>query len=139
MPERVVSCRLNMYTTGGAVGGAVSGIIWTTWLPKKLAEYLPNASPEELSQIFGSMSVALSYEPGTPERIGINQAYYTVQRMLNLAALLGLLPALISALMMENVRMSHDTSADKQRILPMGDVIGEWSLALTTLRTKMQS
>lgn len=117
---------LTITQIGGAVGGAVSGIIWTTWLPSKLTKNLPNATPEEISKIFGSMSVALSYAPGTPERNGIDKAYFDVQRMLNLAALLGLIPALLSALMMDDVRMGHARSADAVRTMPMGTALGEW-------------
>lgn len=116
---------LTITQIGGAVGGAASGIIWTTWLPSKLSANLPNATPEEIAKIFGSMTVALSYEPGSLERIGINKAYFDVQRMLNLTALLGLVPALLSALLMENVRMGHERSADAARTMPMGDALGE--------------
>jgi hypothetical protein len=123
---------LTITQIGGAVGGAVSGIIWTTFLPRKLAHNLPNATPEDIARIFGSMSVALSYEPGTAERNGIDEAYFDVQRMLNLAALLGLVPALISALLMHDIRMGHEPSACDERFMPMGDVIGESLMAIST-------
>lgn len=116
---------LTITQIGGAVGGAASGIIWTTFLPSKLSANLPDATPEEIAKIFGSMTVALSYEPGTPERIGINKAYFDVQRMLNLTALLGLIPALMSALSMENARMGHERSADAARTMPLGDALGK--------------
>lgn len=72
---------------GGAVGGAASGAIWSTFLPSRLSQHLPHLSKAEIRKIFGSMTVALSYELGTPERDGINRAYFETQRLLNIAAL----------------------------------------------------
>ena len=71
------------------------------------------------------MAVAISYAPGTPERIAINQAYVEVQRMLNLTALLGLLPALISALMMKNVKLSNNEG--DERVVALAEVISDES------------
>lgn len=126
---------LTITQIGGAIGGAVSGIIWTTWLPAKLRENLPNATAEEISRIFGSMSVALSYEPGSAERTGIDKAYFDVQRMLNLAALLGLIPAFLSALLMDDVKMGHERNADLVRTMPMRDVLREFTFAGTMPRS----
>lgn len=117
----VTAVFLTITQIGGAVGGAASGAIWSTFLKRKLAAYLPDLPESDISRIFGSMSVAISYAPGTPERAAINQAYVEVQRLLNLAALLGLLPALVSALVMKNVKLSSDAGED--RLVNLDDVI----------------
>ena len=123
----VTAVFLTITQIGGAVGGSASGAIWTTFLPRKLREYLPNATDSEISDIFGSMSVAIAYQPGTPERDGINLAYVEVQRYLNLIALLGLLPCLVCGFMMRNIKISVDDDEEDEadRIVVMGEVLRE--------------
>ena len=119
----VTAVFLTITQIGGAVGGAASGAIWSTFLQRKLAENLPDLPASEIQKIFGSMAVAISYAPGTPERIAINQAYVEVQRMLNVTALLGLLPALVSALMMKNVKLSNGEG--DERVVALAEVISD--------------
>ncbi|CAK7226143.1 hypothetical protein SBRCBS47491_006130 [Sporothrix bragantina] len=70
-------------TVGDAVGGAVSGVIWTNTFEKALIRFLPESALPDLASIYGSLPVQLSYAPGTPERLGIQLAYgYTQTRML---------------------------------------------------------
>lgn len=108
----VTAVFLTITQIGGAVGGAVSGVIWTTYLPQKLRLFLPEMSDRDIKRIFGSMAVALSYDRGTPERDAIDLAYFEVQRMLNFAALAGLIPALICGLLMADVSLgSRDETA----------------------------
>lgn len=77
----------------------------------------------ERDAIFGSISQALSYKVGTPERAAINDAYFHVQRLLNVTALGGLLPALLCGLMMKNVRLSRGEVSEGQ--VPLSEVLGE--------------
>ena len=125
----VTAVFLTITQIGGAVGGSVSGAVWTTFLPRKLSKYLPNADSSEISKIFGSMSAAIAYEPGSVERLGIDRAYFEVQKSLNIIALIGLLPCLLCGLMMQNVRLSvdEDDEDDEEvdRVVVMGDVMGE--------------
>ena len=118
----VTAVFLTITQIGGAVGGAVSGIIWTTFLPAKLRTYMPDMAEADIKRIFGSMAVALSYEPGSPERIAINQSYFECQRLLNIAALTGLLPALISALLMADVKLAH--KEETTRVVMMSGIVG---------------
>lgn len=70
-------------TIGSAVGNAISGTIWTNTFPSALARYLPESALPDLAQIYGQLPVQLSYAPGTPERLAIQQAYGFAQtRML---------------------------------------------------------
>ncbi|CAK7206638.1 hypothetical protein SEUCBS139899_009440 [Sporothrix eucalyptigena] len=70
-------------TVGDAVGGAISGVIWTNTFEKALERYLPESALPDLVTIYGSLPAQLSYAPGTPERTGIQLAYgYTQTRML---------------------------------------------------------
>jgi hypothetical protein len=68
---------------GGAVGSTVSGAIWTNTFEKALARYLPASAQDALVDIYNDLDAQLSYEVGSPERLGIQQAYgYAQARML---------------------------------------------------------
>ncbi|KAL2061286.1 hypothetical protein VTL71DRAFT_7559 [Oculimacula yallundae] len=70
-------------TIGSAVGNAISGAIWTNTFAGALGRYLPESALPNLMTIYGSLPVQLSYPVGSPERIGIQQAYgYAQTRML---------------------------------------------------------
>ncbi|KIY02720.1 uncharacterized protein Z520_01185 [Fonsecaea multimorphosa CBS 102226] len=69
---------------GGAVGNTISGAIWTNTFYKALVRYLPaTTSPTDIEDIYNDLNTQLSYAKGTPERLGIQQAYgYAQARML---------------------------------------------------------
>ncbi|KAF4998654.1 hypothetical protein FGRMN_2980 [Fusarium graminum] len=70
-------------TAGGSIGYTISGAIWTNTFEKALIEYLPSSALDNLTDIYGNLEVQLSYAKGSPERIGIQQAYgYAQTRML---------------------------------------------------------
>lgn len=70
-------------TIGGAVGNTISGAIWTNAFGRALSMYLPVDAQSSLEDIYGSLDVQLSYEWGSPTRVGIQQAYaYSQQKML---------------------------------------------------------
>ncbi|KAH8879148.1 siderophore iron transporter mirB [Thozetella sp. PMI_491] len=70
-------------TIGGAVGNAISGTIWTNTFKWALAQNLPTSALPDLASIYGSLAVQLSYAVGSPERLGIQEAYgYAQTRML---------------------------------------------------------
>lgn len=70
-------------TAGGAIGGAISGAIWTNTFEAALARYLPESAQGDIDSIYGGLDVQLSYPQGSPERLGIQQAYaYSQTRML---------------------------------------------------------
>ncbi|KAI5459006.1 major facilitator superfamily domain-containing protein [Mariannaea sp. PMI_226] len=70
-------------TVGGSIGYTISGAIWTNVFESALARYLPESAQDSIADIYGDIEVQLSYEKGTPERFGIQQAYaYAQTRML---------------------------------------------------------
>ncbi|PVH88114.1 siderophore iron transporter mirB [Cadophora sp. DSE1049] len=70
-------------TIGGAIGNAISGAIWTNTFAGALGRYLPESALPDLMSIYASLPVQLSYPVGSPERLGIQQAYgYAQTRML---------------------------------------------------------
>ncbi|KAB5563533.1 major facilitator superfamily domain-containing protein [Coniochaeta sp. 2T2.1] len=77
-------------TTGNAMGATISGAIWTNTFYKALVKFLPDSALENIDAIYEDLDTQLSYEPGTAERLGIQEAYgYTQTRML--AAGLGIM------------------------------------------------
>ena len=92
---------------GGAVGAAISGAIWSKYLPHKLALYLPGAAKGEAMNIFNSVTVASSYAVGTPERIAINRAYQETMQILLIVAICVAVPLLPLALGMRNYKLDQ--------------------------------
>jgi hypothetical protein len=72
---------------GGAIGNALSGIIWTALLLPRLHMNLPAAAQSAAIEIKNSFVVASSYPPGSPERIAIDKSYTEVMHVLLILAL----------------------------------------------------
>jgi hypothetical protein len=53
---------------GSAIGSAISGGIWENTLPEQLGLWLPNYAQGNLTEIYGSLDVQLSYPVGDPVR-----------------------------------------------------------------------
>lgn len=90
---------------GGAVGAAISGAVWTTFIPKKLLQYLPNETKSQADEIFGKLTEALKYEMGSPTRIAINRAYQETMNRLLILALVVTLPLIPLSLVMVDYRL----------------------------------
>ncbi|KAM5344263.1 hypothetical protein ACJ41O_012800 [Fusarium nematophilum] len=68
---------------GWAMGNTISAAIWTNTFEKALERYLPESALESIADIYIDLEVQLSYPVGSPERLGIQQAYgYAQARML---------------------------------------------------------
>ncbi|KAF4122937.1 Major Facilitator Superfamily [Geosmithia morbida] len=68
---------------GGAIGNTISGAIWTNTFENALRRYLPETSQSDVDAIYEDLTKQLSYEMGSPERLGIQRAYgYSQTRML---------------------------------------------------------
>ena len=52
---------LTILEVGGAVGSAVSGAIWSTYVPRKLQQYLPPNIAPNYATIYGDLNVASNY------------------------------------------------------------------------------
>ncbi|CAK7564290.1 MAG: hypothetical protein SEPTF4163_002179 [Sporothrix epigloea] len=77
----------NMFANiGGGIGSSIASAIWTGVFPTRLAHYLPDLSALDRQLIYGDLSVQLSYEPGSPIRLGIEAAYGDAQRMMLIVA-----------------------------------------------------
>ncbi|CAD0114002.1 unnamed protein product [Aureobasidium uvarum] len=69
---------------GGAIGNTISGTIWTNTFENGLVRYLPESAQANLTTIYASLPVQLSYPVNSAERIGIQKAYgYAQTRMLS--------------------------------------------------------
>ncbi|CAN6674773.1 siderophore iron transporter 1 [Trichomonascus vanleenenianus] len=95
-------------TTGGAVGSAISGAIWTNTFAKALERYLPEAAMANFDMIYNDLNTQLSYAVGTPTRLAIQYAYgYAQTRML--AAGCGIIAlAFFWSAMIENIDVSKN-------------------------------
>jgi hypothetical protein len=84
--QHVAAVLALLYVVGnvvGAIGNTICGAIWTNTFPGALVRFLPESDLESFDDIYGDLSVQLSYPVGGPTRLGIQQAYgYAQERML---------------------------------------------------------
>ncbi|CAG8893624.1 unnamed protein product [Penicillium salamii] len=106
---------------GGAVGAAISGAVWSSAIPHKLLQYLPEETKGQAGDIFGKLTTALSYPMGSPTRIAINRAYQeTMHRLLTLAVI-ATLPLIPLSLIMVNYKldkMGYGNSEPQGHLVP---------------------
>ncbi|CAK7210645.1 hypothetical protein SBRCBS47491_000845 [Sporothrix bragantina] len=68
---------------GGAIGNTISGTIWTNTFEHALEMYLPEDAMQYIEDIYQDLDTQLSFEVGSPTRLGIQEAYgYAQKRML---------------------------------------------------------
>ncbi|KKZ62009.1 hypothetical protein EMCG_03470 [[Emmonsia] crescens] len=110
---------------GGAVGSAISGAVWTSTIPKKLALYLPAESQGDAKEIFGKLTKALSYPLGSATRIAINRAYdETFHKILTIAVCMTI-PLIPLSLLMTNYKLDKMDSRVKGEALRHDDNEGD--------------
>ncbi|KIY73548.1 MFS general substrate transporter [Cylindrobasidium torrendii FP15055 ss-10] len=106
----VTSLYLASYQIGSALGGAISGAIWTNVLPGQLTERLGNATLA--AEVYGSpLTVGVSYAWGTPERESIVDAYKHTQRLLCITGIALCIPLLAFSLLLRNPKLTDDQAA----------------------------
>ncbi|PTB50023.1 hypothetical protein M431DRAFT_499479 [Trichoderma harzianum CBS 226.95] len=88
---------------GGAIGSTVAAAVWQAVFPKKLGQYLPESAQGNLTDIYGSLDVQLSYPMGSPERIAIQQAYGDSQKMMLIAGTAVLSLSVVGTAMWRNI------------------------------------
>lgn len=98
---------LTILGIGGAVGAAISGAIWTSTVPAKLALYLPESAKGDAMTIFGSIVTAQSYAMGSPERMAINRAYQETMYILLVVATCIAIPLIPLTLLMRNYKLDQ--------------------------------
>ncbi|KAJ5058512.1 siderophore iron transporter mirC [Bipolaris maydis] len=112
---------LTLLEVGGAVGSAISGAIWSTYIPAKLQQYLPEANAADWTTIYSSITVAAdyaTYPPGSPVRIAINRAYQETMRYLLIGALCCAAPILPLTFFLKNYKL------DQMDQKVVGNVVG---------------
>ncbi|KIX00418.1 uncharacterized protein Z518_10557 [Rhinocladiella mackenziei CBS 650.93] len=103
-------------TIGGAFGTSIAGAIWRNTLPNKLLDYLPQEDRASAAKIFQSLPTAKSFEPGTPARDAIDQAYRESQQLLGIAATAISAPNLIIMWFMRNIKLDEESEQDKIKV-----------------------
>ena len=93
---------------GGAVGNAISGAIWSRSIPEKLALYLPEDTRDQVTAIFGNVTLAANGWPlGSPIRDAINRAYQeTMTSILTVAVCLAA-PCVLLSFFMKNYKLDE--------------------------------
>lgn len=104
---------LALYNIGNALGGAVSGAIWTQVLPSQLSKHLDRINPDLAQQAYDDPFEAVTeYPVGTPERDGIIEAYKHAQRILTITGICLCVPLIAFSFAIRNPRLS-----DKQNLV----------------------
>ncbi|KAN0110811.1 siderophore iron transporter mirB [Hyaloscypha variabilis] len=101
---------------GGAIGSTVAGAIWTGTFPNKLAQYLPPDAQANLTDIYESLDVQISYEWGSETRNAIAHAYGDSQRYMLIAATAILILALVSVAAWRDIKVK-DYKQTKGRVV----------------------
>lgn len=95
---------LNLFCyIGSAVGLSISAAIWTGTIREKLALYLPPESQANITDIYGSINVQLSYEWGSPTRLAIQHAYGDTWRLLLITGVAVWIVGLVAMLVWKNM------------------------------------
>ncbi|KAK4625138.1 MFS siderochrome iron transporter C [Fulvia fulva] len=99
---------LTFLEIGGAVGSGISGAIWTSNVPKKLAMYLPEETKDQAAEIFGNITLASRGWPmGSPTRIAINLAYQEAMTNILTVSIFVALPCIVLSLLMTNYKLDE--------------------------------
>ncbi|KAG9234231.1 putative siderophore iron transporter mirB [Amylocarpus encephaloides] len=92
---------------GGAIGSSVSTAIWTSVFPKQLGIHLPAEAQSNLTTIYESLIVQLSYAEGTPIRDAIIVSYGEAQKLMLIAATAILVLAIPSVIVWRNINVKE--------------------------------
>lgn len=104
---------LSLYNIGSALGGAVSGAIWTQVLPGELSKRLDplNGTLAELT-FADPFIIAAEYPVGTPERDGVIDAYKYAQKILTITGICLCVPLIAFSFALRNPLLT-----DKQNLV----------------------
>ena len=99
---------LTFLEIGGAVGSAISGAIWTTSLPHRLAKYLPAETQDRAAEIYGNIDLASKGWPmGSPTRNAINRAYQETMTNIMTVAVCVAIPCIVLSLLMKDYKLDE--------------------------------
>jgi SP family sugar:H+ symporter-like MFS transporter len=111
---------LTILEVGGAVGAAVSGAIWSTYVPSKLQQYLPPDLAAGYATIYGDVTIASNYTlypAGSPARVAINQAYQETMRYMLIGAICAAAPILPLTLCLKNYKLDQMKQPVEGRVI----------------------
>lgn len=104
---------LALYSIGNALGGAVSGAIWTQVLPGQLSKNLDGLDPDLAVKAYADpFDVVGQFPMGTPERDGIVEAYKHAQRILTITGICLCVPLIAFSFALRNPKLN-----DKQNLV----------------------
>jgi SP family sugar:H+ symporter-like MFS transporter len=101
---------LTLLEVGGAVGAAISGAIWSTYVPAKLQQYLPPDLASGYATIYGDVDMASNYTmypAGSPARIAINRAYQETMRYILIGAICAAAPIVPLSFFLKNYKLDQ--------------------------------
>ncbi|KIR38305.1 siderochrome-iron transporter [Cryptococcus deuterogattii 99/473] len=98
---------------------AVAGAVWLNTLPDALAKNLPASSVNLVSKIYGSITVAISYDPNSEIGLAILKSYVHTMKILAIVATCLQIPMLISMFFIEDLQLTED-----EQIIHAGKRIG---------------
>lgn len=99
---------LTIVEIGGACGSAISGAIWSSNVPRKLALYLPPSINNQSLAIYGNVTLASGGWPvGSVERDAINRAYQETMSIILVVAVLVTVPLIPLSLCMRDYRLDE--------------------------------
>lgn len=102
---------------GGAVGSAISGVVWGKNIPTKLREYLPVAQKVNATIIYNDINNALLYPVGSPARDAVNRAYQETMHSLLIIAICVAVPVFLLACVMKNYDLDEIGEQVKGRVI----------------------
>lgn len=104
----VTGLYLSMYNIGSALGGTISGIIYTQTLPGQLAARLPSALAT--TAYATPYTFIATYPVGTPQRTAVIQAYQYTQKLLCITGICLVVPLVVFALFLRDNRLTDEQS-----------------------------
>jgi MFS transporter, SIT family, siderophore-iron:H+ symporter len=103
---------LACYSIGGALGGTISGAIWTQVLPSQLESRLAFTNNATLAAIvYGDpFTFAVANPMGTPQRDAVVAAYQHTQKLLCITGICICIPLIAFSLVLRNPRLPDTQS-----------------------------
>ncbi|KAF2675193.1 MFS general substrate transporter [Microthyrium microscopicum] len=99
---------LTILEIGGAVGAAISGAVWSHFIPLKLKQYAPESIQNQTAAIYGNVTLASTgWAMGTPERDAIARAYQETMTILLTIAVCVCIPLIPLSLVMKNYKLDQ--------------------------------
>ncbi|KAF2679633.1 MFS general substrate transporter [Lentithecium fluviatile CBS 122367] len=116
----VTTVWLTLLEVGGAVGSAISGAIWSTYIPRKLQQYLPEEIAANYTLLYGDITKSsdyITYPAGSPTRIAINRAYQETMYLLLIGALVAAAPIVPLTFFLQNYKLHEMEQPVEGRVI----------------------